>query len=349
MKSRDPHSATWRRTFTEAAPSRPRCLVLALSLAAGTAVHATGLTINTTFDATVTGRGDAAQWISAWNYAVGEFTSRYSDPITINLTFQAGGGLGGSGTALQFIGGANNYAAMKTALLADSKSANDATAYANLPSTDPTGGRSFVASFANAKALGLRAANDPANDGTITIGTGNTYTFDPNNRAVAGAYDFIGVAEHEISEVMGRIGILGQTLGTGRQLNDPLDLFGYSAVSTLNLNQNQAGVYFSIDGGVTHLKIYNDHTNGGDDKDWASGQGDDSFNAFGATGAKQDLTAVDLASLDVIGYDSVSAPVPEASAFLPLAFGVLGLLVANRNKLRRALRGEAASDQGKSG
>ncbi len=165
--------------------------------------------------------GKFREWISAWNYAAGVIQSQYSDPITINITFAAGGGLGSSNTNLQFIGGADDYATMKAALIADATTANDATANANLPAVDPTGGnRFFIASFAEAKALGLRAANDGATDGTITLGTGNTYTFDPNNRAVAGAYDFIGVAEHEISEVMGRIGILGNDLGTGFPLDD---------------------------------------------------------------------------------------------------------------------------------
>ena len=290
------------------------------------------LTINTTFDPSVTGGGNpnAASWVSAWNYAVGEFQNTYSDPITININFQAGGGLGASSTNLQFIGGANNYAAMRAALAADATTSNDATAIANLPLVDPTGGRSFIASFANAKALGLRAPNDPATDGTITLGLGNTYTYDPNNRAVPGAYDFIGVAEHEISEVMGRIGILGQTFGTGLNLDGPIDLFGFNSVGVRNLNQNQANVYFSIDNGVTNLRVYNNHTNGGDDKDWESFlQGKDSFNAFGATGFQEDMSSfADRATLDVIGYNLV----PEPSSYLLLALGAIGLMIARRTK-----------------
>ena len=296
--------------------------------------QANALTINTTFDSTVTGAGNpnAASWVSAWNYAVGEFQSTYSDPITINIKFQGGGGLGGSNTNLQFIGGANNYAAMRAALIADATTANDATAtsIANMPVADPTGGRLFIASFANAKALGLRPANDPALDGTITLGLGHTYTYDPNNRAVAGAYDFIGVVEHEMSEVMGRIGILGQTLGTGSALDDALDLFGFNSTGVRNLNQNQPAVYFSINNGVTHQRVYNDHSNGGDDKDWESFiQGADSFNAFGATGVQEDMSSfADRASLDVIGYNLV----PEPSTYVLLAFGAMGLLMARRAK-----------------
>ena len=52
--------------------------------------------------------------------------------------------------------------------------------------------------------------NDLSNDGTFTFGGGFSYTYDPNNRAVAGKFDFIGVAMHEISEIMGRIGLMGE-------------------------------------------------------------------------------------------------------------------------------------------
>ncbi len=80
---------------------------------------------------------------------------------------------------------------------------------------------------AQGKALGTVAAHDPASDGTFTFGEGFTYTFDPLNRAVVGAFDFIGLAEHEISEIMGRIPGLGSlVLGTPTFL--PHDLFRYT-------------------------------------------------------------------------------------------------------------------------
>src|SRR5207245_637655 len=94
----------------------------------------------------------------------------------------------------------------------DAKSVDDLTSIAHVPATDPTGNSTWFLSFAQAKGLGLRTANNAAVDGTFTFGQGFSYTFDPNNRAVAGKFDFIAVAEHEISEIMGRIGILGQPI-----------------------------------------------------------------------------------------------------------------------------------------
>jgi hypothetical protein len=215
---------------------------------------------------------------------------------------------------------------MRSDLLADSKTANDVAAYSNLPLTDPSGGRPFIASIANARALGIFPAVDGTLDGTVTLGNDNIYTFDPNNRAVAGAFDFIGVAEHEISEVMGRIGILGNPQLAGA--DDPIDLFGYSSTGNLNLNKNQSGVYFSMNGGLTHLKVYNNHSNGGDDKDWAGDAIPDSYDAFGNTGQKADISTVDLQSMDVIGYDLV--PEPTSAALLGVC-GV-GLLARRRRK-----------------
>ncbi|MBV9200850.1 MAG: hypothetical protein JO320_05860 [Alphaproteobacteria bacterium] len=67
-------------------------------------------------------------------------------------------------------------------------------------------------SDAEAKALGLRAANTSGIDGWVGFSSAADYTYDPDNRAVAGAYDFIGVAEHEIAEVMGRYGMTQKRL-----------------------------------------------------------------------------------------------------------------------------------------
>src|SRR6516164_8935921 len=100
----------------------------------------------------------------------------------------------------------------KNALAGSASSADDASSVANLPLADPTGGGHFLFSAAEAKALSLINPTGTENDGTITFGAGFAYAYDPNNRAVPGEFDFIGVAAHEISETMGRIGIQGQVL-----------------------------------------------------------------------------------------------------------------------------------------
>src|SRR5215813_1102212 len=75
--------------------------------------------------------------------------------------------------------------------------------------------------------LATRSPSICMSDGDIGwVGFNRTesYTFDPNNRAVTGAFDFFGAADHEITEVMGRYGF-GQNGGGGR--DSPIDLFRY--------------------------------------------------------------------------------------------------------------------------
>ena len=126
---------------------------------------------------------------------------------------------------------------------------------------------------AEAKALGLIPGNNPTSDGSIGFNSTASWTFDPNNRAVAGKNDFIGVAEHEITEVMGRYGLGQNGFASGHY--SPLDLFRYTAPGTLDLAPAN-GAYFSIDGGNTVINTFNG-TGGGDLSDWL-GTTLDSFN-----------------------------------------------------------------------
>ena len=167
------------------------------------------------------------------------------------------------------------YNQVRNALIADAKSPADAIAVATLPALTAPGGKSFQMASAEAKALGLTSSLSP--DGSVGFNTGVTWTFDPNNRAVPGSFDFIGVAEHEISQVMGRVSMVGSGALTA------LDLFRYSApsVRALTPSFNQ---YFSIDSGVTNINTFNG-PGGGDLGDWA-GLTADLYNAFLGVGCR---------------------------------------------------------------
>ena len=122
---------------------------------------------------------------------------------------------------------------------------------------------------------------------------------------------------------MGRVSRLNQT-GNG---NRPFDIFRFTGSGTRSLAFADANVYFSIDNGVTDLKNFNANGNGGDLGDWASGT-NDSYNAFSSTGVKNDITAVDVTTMDVLGYDLA----PEPSSAMLLCGGFVALLSSRRRR-----------------
>jgi hypothetical protein len=193
---------------------------------------------------------------------------------------------------------------VKSALIGDAKSAADQLSVANMPTDDPTSGAVFAMSDAEAKALGLVAANAPALDGYVGFNKAAPFTFDPDNRAVAGDNDFFGAAEHEISEVMGRYGLGQNGRKTGRY--SPIDFFRYTSPGMLDLVP-EFGAHFSIDGGTTQINTYNG-PNGGDLSDW-TGATVDSYNTGTNLGSESPVSTGDVTEMDVIGYDVAASQV----------------------------------------
>jgi hypothetical protein len=314
-------------------------VLLASMLLTLSEANASNLTINLTFDnsfqsafsANLTAAENAA------NYAAQQFQNNFSDPVTLNIKVSGSVGTSIFGQSNANYLGYTNYSTIKSALSLDAKTANDASAVASLPTTDPTGSNSgnvFVFTQAEGKALGLVSSN--TSDGTMTFGNGFNYSFDPNQRAVTGSYDFIGLVEHEISEVMGRAGITGATTGNGLADFSPLDLFRYTAAGALAPSNNGAGVYFSINGGTTNLHYFNNAaSNHLDTADWANFQAqypNDSFNQYANVGTVNDISPLDLMVMDAIGWDLI---VPEPSTFALAGLGIVGVIA--RTLRRRPL------------
>ena len=281
-------------------------LLAAAVLTAGVSLRA--LTINVTYDSSVTNIGTLAQVKTAFGAAAQSIQNLYTNKSTVNITiYSANAGPFGDidlGESRFSYYPDFTYSDVKTALTRARTTVADTNSVASLPSSDPTGGaQGWGIPSAEAKALESAGANLGVNangtsqDGSIGFATGTAYTFDPNNRSVPGKFDFIGVAEHELTEIMGRSTLL---LDPG-QGYFPYDLFRFTSSGVRSFDPDDTGVYFSVNNGVTALKFYNPN-NGGDIQDWASSAMADSFDAFISRGIEGTLSAADLTAVDVIGY-----------------------------------------------
>src|SRR2546421_298844 len=254
-----------------------------------------------------------AGFTSGLDAVVSFFQSTFQDPVTVNIAVGYGEINGQSldsqaiGTSLTYFIN-YNYSQIRSALAADAKSADDATAVASLPQSNPNGGNYWITS-AEAKAVGLPGASGQL-DGYVGFGSGVTFDFDNSNGVSPGRYDFFGVVAHEISEVMGRQLIVGATIG-GSPGYDALDLFDFSAPGVRTFVGYQSG-YFSIDNGATNLDNFNNNSSG-DSGDWDTSAGNDAFLAFIPAGTVNGISATDNRAMDVLGWDIVSTPPPDTT------------------------------------
>jgi Ca2+-binding RTX toxin-like protein len=273
---------------------------------------ASGLTINVIYDSSV--NSAPAGFKTDVAAAVQYLQSQFSDPITITIDVGYGE-VAGYGLSSNALGESStylnsySYSQLANALKADSTSASDASAAASLPSTNPTGTGTFWVTTAESKALGLSSSNSSI-DGYVGFGSGaNLFDYNNSDGVTAGQYDFYGVVLHEMTEVMGRQMMDGQTFA-GTRGYEPLDLFHYSATSVHTFSGTTAG-YFSADGGNTNLHNFNTNP-GGDFGDWA-GPTLDAANAYGSPGVIEPFSSADLTLMDVLGFNSSSSSSSSSS------------------------------------
>jgi hypothetical protein len=279
---------------------------------------------------------------AAWEAAASVYTSTFNNNIHINITVDAVAGTSVFGQSSTFLN-SFFYATMRNAVVANATSADQLTSVGpggSVSATDPVGGtHTWWVTTAQAKALGLIADN-MSTDGITTFGAGNPFSFSGTPRA--GTYDFKGVAAHEISEVMGRLGISGGTIGNSTNSYSLIDLFSYTGANTRGLIGGP-GNNFSINNGTTLLKLYNNSAqNGLDSRDWAPGT-NDSFNQFANSGVVNPVSAVDIREMNVIGYNLIpTAVVPEPSSMLMAVLGALGLSAYGWRRRRQKSEGTVA-------
>jgi hypothetical protein len=296
------------------------------------------LTILPTYDTSITGLASASAIMTAFNAVAADYAKSFTNPakVYVNVSWGsvAGQALPSSavGASVNNLYGYFTYAQIKNDLSSFSAANPADTALATgvkaLPATAPAGPSRYLVPSSEAKALGLIPATQTSVDGSIGFaGAASGYDFSPADGVAVGTYDFQAVAAHELAEVLGRIGGISSLSPTWRT---PYDLFRYKAPGALSAGYNDAA-YFSINGGVTDLKDFNNSTSGGDRTDWKSVTSIyDVSNAFIAKGHAYNLTDVDLTSLDVLGWGGANAGnsgvgTPGKTAFSLIASPGLGV------------------------
>ena len=139
-------------------------------------------------------------------------------------------------------------------------------------------------------------------DGEVGFANTLPFVFQPSQSGPvpAGSYDFTGVVEHEISEVLGRTSYI--SLGhTGIA-----DLYRYQAAAVPQTG-NGGPSYFSLDGGVTALRAWNNLGQiDGDLGDWSPSSTPDAYDVQVSPGHIDPVTAVDKQLMAALGWSEAS-------------------------------------------
>ena len=271
------------------------------------------------------------------------YANTFLDPITVNIDVEFGGPAAG-GASSYAVSSLTTYANYRTKLIADQKSAADASAVASLPMNAPIGDGNVFLTPANARAVGINNAANIAGikngpyDGVIFFGAMDPWFYRTGGNIGAMQEDFYATAEHEIDEVLGtesyldcvKNAILCAAMGNPVR---PPDLFRYSGMNIRSYTTDATKTaFFSFDGGATLPVQYNQSGNG-DYGDWLHNCA--AYKVQDQTVCAGQLANLgpEIALLDVIGYD-----IPEPAAPLLVGTGLTLFFALKRMRLRRSSR-----------
>jgi Bacterial pre-peptidase C-terminal domain len=308
----------------------------------------TGMNITFTLDPTSFGTappGVKAEATAALDEVKRFFHDNFADPINLAISVYWGM-LPNNTTSLGVLGGdrggslvplvtapasgtapAGSFAALKNWLSGrPGQTTVDATTISHLTPIQslPTG-----ATGLSYELPGALLQTNPS--GSIGFNSLANWDYNPGNGIDPASLDFVAVAMHEVSEVLGRFSGGDILLSPGHTVAvaTPLDLVRYTQtaaqVPTLALGGTAAS-YFSIDGGITSLQSFSPTH---DRADWV-GALNDAFTTHLAdsslTGIDRSVTEPDLELMDVIGYTRTAPSVVAFAGPIATTFPGSGML-----------------------
>jgi uncharacterized repeat protein (TIGR01451 family) len=217
---------------------------------------------------------------------------------------------------------------------------------------------------ANAKALGLLPASDPALDASISFSSDFNWDFTPGDGIALNHFNFVFVAAHEIGHMLGftsGVDILdGNSPPGAGPFNDTAftwantaDVFRFSAASVAEgagVNDwcaDNRAKFFSLDGGATNLGEFSRGRRFGDGQQashWRDNLGLGLLDPTAAPGEVLQITELDLRLFDAIGWERVGVTPPVVVTDADLAIEVTPDLEVSFTIVARNLGPDAAVD-----
>jgi hypothetical protein len=211
-------------------------------------------------------------------------------------------------------------------------------------------GGSTAPGFSACSGINPTGASSGCYDGIVLVnGTSSSLWLRTGGAQGASQYDFYSVVEHETDEVLGTSSCLGNGTGLdacqGNSTPGPnsnvsaADLFRYVCGSSARSFSDSGNACFSVNGGTTDLKQYNNLANGDDFGDWATNCANvqDATGCLGPqAGFDHDISpTAEIALLNAAGFSLNSQGTPEPGTFVLVGTALLGAGLL-RHRIARA-------------